>query len=74
MKRHHKLNRAGQALVEYLFALMFITIISTKMIGAFSDFMRDSFGNLAHVLTLNLMTGACKSQCFWYGYKNGPGQ
>jgi hypothetical protein len=65
-------NSSGQALVEYLFVLLFIIGISVKMIQGFSGFARDSFGNLAHVLTINLMTGTCKTQCFFSGYKNGP--
>ncbi|MEX1100134.1 MAG: hypothetical protein WEB87_06895, partial [Bacteriovoracaceae bacterium] len=65
MKKLYCLNRSGQALVEYLFVLMFLVVISTKLVGSFTDFMRDSFGNFAHVLTTNLMTGTCKNQCFF---------
>lgn len=64
-------KNSGQALVEYMFLLLFIIGISVKLVGSFSDFMRDSFGNLGHVLTTNLTTGVCKSQCFFSGYKNG---
>ena len=71
MKKLNKFNQGGQALVEYLFALMFLVLISTKLLGSFTDFMRDSFGNLAHVMTMNLMTGTCETQCFWNGYRNG---
>lgn len=71
MNLKSKLGAKGQALVEYLFTLMFLVVISTKLVGSFSDFMRDSFGNLAHVLTTNLMTGTCKTDCFFGGYRNG---
>ena len=62
---------AGQATLEYLFVMLFIVSISVKMVGAFSDFMRDSVGNLGHVLSMNLTVGVCKDQCFYGGFKNG---
>jgi hypothetical protein len=52
--------------------MIFIISISIKMVGGFSDFMRDSVGNLGHVLTMNLTVGVCKEQCFFGGYRNGP--
>lgn len=71
MKKSYKPNHGGQAMVEYLFALMFLVVISSKLVGSFSGFMRDSFGNLAHVMTVNLMTGTCERDCFFGGYRNG---
>lgn len=70
MKKHLR-NRGGQALVEYLFVLMFLVVFSTQVVDAFSNFMRDSMGNLAHVLTINLMTGTCQRDCFFGSYRNG---
>ena len=66
----HLKNR-GQATIEYLFVMVFIISISIKMVGAFSEFMRDSVGNLGHVLSMNLTVGVCKDQCFYGGFKNG---
>lgn len=71
MKLRKNFSQGGQALVEYLFALMFLVVISSKLVGSFTGFMRDSFGNLAHVLTVNLMTGTCERDCFFGGYRNG---
>jgi hypothetical protein len=61
----------GQALVEYMFVMLFIIGISVKLVGSFTDFFRDSMGNLGHVLTLNLMVGVCADDCFFSNYKNG---
>ena len=61
----------GQALIEYMFVMLFIIGVSVKLIGSFTDFFRDSMGNLGHVLTMNLMVGVCSDDCFFAGYKNG---
>lgn len=66
------INNKGQALVEYIFVLLFAIMLGIKTIGLFSDFFRDSLGNLSHVLTLNLTIGICEQDCFYSGYKNGP--
>ena len=71
MKKLYNFSQRGQALVEYLFVLMFLVVISTQLVGSFTGFMRDSFGNLAHILTVNLMTGTCEKHCFFSGYRNG---
>lgn len=63
--------QAGQATVEYLFVMVFIVSISIKLVGSFSEFMRDSVGNLGHVLSMNLTVGVCKEECFYSGFKNG---
>ena len=41
------------------------------MVTGFSDFFRDSFGNLGHALSINLNVGVCEKDCFFGGYKNG---
>lgn len=65
------IDQKGQALIEYLMVLVFISLIAGKMVTTFSDFFRDSLGNLGHVLTINLNVGVCKKECFFAGYKNG---
>lgn len=60
----------GQALVEYLFVLLFSAFLVVKMVGAFTDFFRESLGNLGHVLSVDLSTGICKKDCFFSGYAN----
>lgn len=61
----------GQATIEYLFVMIFLLLMSIKLLGAFTDFMRDSIGNLGHVLSMNLTTGVCAEECYFSGYKNG---
>lgn len=33
--------------------------------------MRESVGGLGHTMTMNLMVGICKEECFYSNYKNG---
>ncbi len=65
----YNVKSSGQAMVEYLFVMLFIILISVRLVGSFTDFMRDSMGNLGHVMTMTLTTGMCQSQCFF----GGPG-
>jgi hypothetical protein len=60
----------GQATIEYLFILIFIVGLSLKVVGAFSDFMRESVGNLGHELSVNLSSGVCETICYFPGYRN----
>jgi hypothetical protein len=69
MSLHQK--NSGQAMIEYLLLVVFLLLLSLKMVGGFTDFMRDSIGNLGHVLSVNLTTGICKEECFFDGYRNG---
>lgn len=62
----------GQALIEYILLLVFIVGITIKLVGTFSDFFRDSLGNLGHVMTLNLFVGVCENDCLFPGFQNGP--
>ena len=71
MKSICTIRDAGQATIEYLFVMIFLILVSVKLVGAFTDFMRDSVGNLGHVLTMNLTTGVCKEDCFFPNYENG---
>lgn len=61
----------GQALIEYIFLVAFITALSLKLAGNFTDFMRTSVGNLGHILSQNITVGVCESDCFFGGYRNG---
>ena len=67
-------SNRGQALVEYLFLVAFLIILGTKLVGGFTGFMRESVGNLGHVLSVNLATGVCPVNCFFGEYKNGSKQ
>ena len=61
----------GQALVEYLLLTVFMMLLSSKLLLGFTDFMRDSVGNLGHVLSVNLTVGVCPEECFFDAYGNG---
>lgn len=67
----NKLTEVGQALVEYLIVFVFITFLGVQFINGFSSFLNDSFGNLGHVVSMNLTVGVCDNNCFFLGYKNG---
>lgn len=70
MSSNIKINSVGQATIEYLFVLIFIVGISLKIVGTFSDFMRESVGNLGHELSVNLSSGVCETICYFPGYRN----
>lgn len=65
-------SHSGQALVEYVLLVAFMLILGSKLVGGFTDFMRESVGNLGHVLSVNLTTGVCEKECFFAPYKNSP--
>lgn len=71
MKKDRKGQDQGQALVEYLFVIMFVSIIGTKFISKIGKFSSAQMGKMAHVLSLNLTVGVCEKDCFFSGYKNG---
>lgn len=61
----------GQALVEYLLLLVFLVMLSSKIVLTFTDFLRDSFGDLGHAMSVNLTVGVCPEECFFESYRNG---
>jgi hypothetical protein len=61
----------GQALVEYLFVLIFIVGIALFFArGAQSQYAKG-LTSLAHVLGQHLTVGTCTSGCYFAGYYNG---
>ena len=66
-----KFNELGQATVEYIFILAFALILGFKISNMFTNFFRDSMGNVGHVLSMNLTVGVCPRSCFFSGYVNG---
>ena len=62
---------SGQAVLEYLLVLLITLLIASRFIGGVSESAQNSFGKIAHFLSLNLSTGACAEECFFQGYKNG---
>ena len=66
-----RLNSLGQAVVEYLLLVAFLIILTSNLALKFTDFMRESVGNLGHVVSLNLSVGVCERDCFFATYNNG---
>ena len=62
---------SGQAVLEYLLVLVITLLIASRFVGEVSDSAQNSFGKIAHYLSVNLTTGACENECFFQGYKNG---
>ncbi len=60
----------GQALVEYTLLVVFLLVLTSKIIGTFTSFVSDTMGNLGHVLTVHLSSGSCESECFFDGFGN----
>lgn len=67
------LKSGGQATIEYLLIFAFIVLLGSRFISGFGDFMGKSFGNISHVLSINLSTGVCNDHCFYSNYENGYG-
>jgi hypothetical protein len=63
-------RNAGQALIEYVFIFLFSATLVFQGVNKFSEFFRDSLGSLAHVLSMNLVTGICSTDCYYDGYRN----
>ena len=64
-------SNKGQATVEFAFVFLFVALILFNVVRSFSDLASSSYGNLAHVLSRNLVVGVCPSECFFGGYRNG---
>ncbi len=68
---HLRKSLKGQALVEYLLILVFISVIGVKTVQGLGSFFGKSTGNLAYVLSRYLTVGVCPKDCFFTQYKNG---
>lgn len=64
-------SNKGQATVEFAFVFVFVALILFNVVRSFTDLTSSSYGNLAHVLSRNLIIGVCPSECFFAGYRNG---
>lgn len=69
-----KINRCGQATVEYIFILAFAIILGFNIINQFTGFFKDSMGGVSHVLSTHLTIGVCAKDCWFQGYVNSFGQ
>jgi len=66
-----KLSSIGQTTVEYIFILAFVVLLGFKITNLFTDFFRNSMGNVGHVLSVNVTVGVCPHECYFAGYVNG---
>jgi Flp pilus assembly pilin Flp len=64
-------RNAGQATIEYILIFSFISLIGVGLARAIGDSISTSAKSLGWVLTQELSTGVCRSQCFFGNYKNG---
>ncbi len=67
------ITQTGQATVEYIFILAFVFFLGFKVTNQFTNFFRDSMGNVGHVLSSHLTVGICPSRCFFTNYVNSYG-
>lgn len=65
------MERAGQALIEYLFILALVMAIGGRFVNAFSRYVGNGTGTLNSVLSSHLSVGVCRDECFPDNYING---
>ncbi|MDH4466554.1 MAG: hypothetical protein QE271_00730 [Bacteriovoracaceae bacterium] len=67
-----KLNsQHGQAVIEYLFVIMFIIFFSFNLTLMVRDLFQTNFASFAHILSKNLSSGVCPKICLYDQYENG---
>lgn len=66
-----KFGNLGQATIEYLLIFSFMSLIGVGLANAIGGSIAGSAKSLGWVLTQELTTGVCKTQCFFGTYKNG---
>lgn len=62
---------AGQATIEYILIFSFISLIGVGLARTIGGSISTSVKSLGWVLSQELSTGICRTQCFYGGYKNG---
>ena len=65
-------NSGGQAVLEYLFILALMVMISVTMAKGLSTAMGKGVEKLGYVLTQQLSVGSCDTNCYFGRYKNTP--
>jgi hypothetical protein len=64
-------DERGQALIEYMFVLIFIMFFAFNLAQMMRGFFQDNFASFAHILSKNLSSGVCSNICFYEQYENG---
>ncbi len=68
--KHH----SGQAVIEYLLVVIFMTLLAIAMVKSFNEVMNQTVGSLSVSITKELSTGVCSKNCYYPGYFNGQGE
>lgn len=63
-------NKAGQAVIEYLFLFAFMSLIALNFVKGLSEYITDTQGSLAYYLSQHLSVGVCESECFVGKFRN----
>jgi len=61
----------GQAVIEYLFVIIFIIFFAFNLAQMIRNFFQTNFASFAHILSHNLSSGSCPRICFYEQYENG---
>lgn len=64
-------NSRGQATIEYILIFAFMSLIGVGLAQTIGGGIKDSVKSLGFVLTQELTTGVCESECFFRSYQNG---
>jgi hypothetical protein len=70
MTTKKNMRASGQALIEYLFIISFMTFITITMVKGLGKTLMQSVGFLGYELTEQFSVGVCAQECFYTGYKN----
>lgn len=66
------LEQKGQALIEYLLAIVFISVIGVNLVQTARNSLKDMAGGLTVALTRQLSVGVCKELCYSDAFVNFP--
>ena len=61
----------GQATIEYILIFAFMSLIGVGLTRVIGTGIKNTVQGLGFVLTQELSTGVCASECFYGQYKNG---
>ena len=65
-----KKSRRGQAMVEYIMLLSFISVLAFQMMSKFGSLMGTSVGGIGNAVSDHLTVGVCPQNCYYKGFAN----